>query len=106
MRKSVLSGKLQKYTPKTVVEAGRISRIVDASRRNGIFIADETYQTGTRTISAPIIDAVGTTIAAVTVAGPVQRVTPKMLAALGRPLRRTAEAVSARIVHSSSSMSK
>jgi len=66
-------------------------------------MADETYHEGTRTISARIVDATGATIAAVTIAGPVQRVSSKVLARLAQPLRRTADAISASIAHSSAS---
>jgi DNA-binding IclR family transcriptional regulator len=101
-RKSVLSGKLRKYTSKTLVDPAKISQFLDASQRTGVFAADETYHDGTRTISAPVADATGATIAAVTIAGPVQRVSSKMLVSLRAPLRRSAAAISARIGHSSS----
>jgi DNA-binding IclR family transcriptional regulator len=103
-RKSALSGKLRKYTSKTLVDAAGIVKFLDASRRTGVFTADETYHDGTRTISAPVADATGATIAAVTIAGPVQRVSSKMLISLRAPLRRSAAAISARIGHSSSSV--
>jgi DNA-binding IclR family transcriptional regulator len=102
-RKSALSGRLPKYTAKTLVDPVKISQFLDASRRAGVFTADETYHDGTRTISAPVADATGATIAAVTIAGPVQRVSSKMLISLRAPLRRSATAISARIGHSSSS---
>jgi DNA-binding IclR family transcriptional regulator len=103
IRKAMLAGKLQKYTPKTIVDVEKILRFVEQSGRTGIGVADETYHNGTRTISAPVIDATGATIAAVTIAGPVQRLSSKMLMKLARPLQRTADVVSAQIAHSSSS---
>lgn len=102
-RKLALSGKLRKYTSKTLVEPAKISRIADASLPTRIFTADETYHEGTRTISAPVVDATEVTIAAVTIAGPIQRISSKMLIDLRRPLQRAAAAISARIAHSSSS---
>jgi DNA-binding IclR family transcriptional regulator len=99
----MLTGKLRRYTAKTLIDAAKISQFLGASRRTGVFTADETYHDGTRTISAPVVDATGATIAAVTIAGPVQRVSSKMLISLRAPLRRSAAAISARIGHSSSS---
>lgn len=100
-RKSALSGKLQKYTTKTITDAGKISHIAENVRRTSVAVADETYHDGTRTISAPVRDAGGTTVAAITIAGPVQRVSPKMLIKFKSLLRRTAGAIEKRISHSS-----
>jgi DNA-binding IclR family transcriptional regulator len=103
IRRAALSGKLQKYTSKTITDVEKVLRLAEQTSRTGIGVADESYHSGTRTLSAPVVDATGATIAAVTIAGPVQRLSSKMLMKLARPLQRTAETVSAQIAHSSSS---
>lgn len=100
-RKSALSGKLQKYTSKTLTDVEKLSRVAETTRRTAVAIADETYHDGTRTISAPICDIARNTVAAITIAGPIQRVTPKTLIKFKGLLHKAAGAIEARITHSS-----
>jgi DNA-binding IclR family transcriptional regulator len=103
MRADALSGELRKYTARTVTQPEKILRAAATGLRAGYYIADETYHEGARTISAPILDAKGDTIAALTVAAPVQRLSSKDLLKISEPLLRAARTISTKIIHSSMS---
>lgn len=93
-RKAILSKKLQKYTSRTVVDAAKIEEIIQDVHRKGVSFADETYIAGACAISAPIHGPSGDVIAVVTMAAPSQRISPKQLPALTRPLKATTDAIS------------
>jgi DNA-binding IclR family transcriptional regulator len=66
-------------------------------RQAGYALEDEESEIGMRCIAAPVRDANGSVIAAVGVAGPVQRLSKKALAGFVPNLVRTADAISARL---------
>ena len=96
-RKTILSKKLQRYTPKTIVDAVKIEAVIRDVVRKGIGFADESYIAGARSISAPIHGPNREVIAVVTLVAPTQRISLKQLAMLVRPLKATADAISADI---------
>lgn len=97
VRKSILSKKLQKFTPKTLVDAAKIEAAIQDVARKGVGFADESYIAGARGISAPIRGPNHEIIAVVTMVAPTQRISLKQLSLLVRPLKATADAVSADI---------
>jgi IclR family transcriptional regulator, pca regulon regulatory protein len=63
-----------RYTPKTIVSKRKLTEAVLEARRQGWAVMDEEYEIGFRSISAPILDRSGATIAALNVCCPSARV--------------------------------
>jgi len=86
-------------TPKTQTDPQALQRSLDEVRQLGYAIDDEESEVGMRGIAAPIRDISGKVIAAVGLAGPIQRLTKKDLRGLSTQVVATAEAVSVRLGH-------
>ena len=71
----VLSGELERFTPNTVVDPEQIRRILAAIRDAGFHVALEDLDKGAFSISAPIRDHRNEVVAAVSIAGPLSRLT-------------------------------
>lgn len=95
--KRVLAEKLAARTPKTVVDAAALRQVLDDVRQTGYAIDDEESEVGMRGLAAPIRDISGRVVAAVGLAGPIQRLTKKDLRALAPDVVETADAVSQRL---------
>ena len=63
-------------------------------RRQGYAVDDEEAVQGARCVSAPILNSDGEPIAAVSVSGPVTRVSPNQVAALAGAVTSAARAIS------------
>ena len=94
---AVLKEGLVERTPKTGTNAAALKRALEQARLSGYAVDDEESEVGIRCLAAPIRDISGKVIAAVGLAGPVQRLTTKVLRALARDVIGTADAVSARL---------
>ena len=92
-----LAEPLAARTPKTVTDPKALLKLFDEVRRLGYAIDDEESESGMRGVAAPIRNISGTVIAAVGLAGPVQRLTKKKLHHLSLQVIDTADAVSARM---------
>lgn len=92
-----LAEPLEARTPKTVTDPKALLKLFDEVRRLGYAIDDEESESGMRGVAAPIRNISGTVIAAVGLAGPVQRLTKKKLLRLSLQVIDTADAVSARM---------
>jgi DNA-binding IclR family transcriptional regulator len=86
-------------TPKTLTDPQALQRSLDEVRQLGYAIDDEESEVGMRGIAAPIRDISGKVIAAIGLAGPIQRLTKKDLRGLSTQVVATAEAVSVRLGH-------
>jgi IclR family transcriptional regulator, acetate operon repressor len=64
-------------------------------RRQGYAVDDEEAVQGARCVSAPILNSAGEPIAAVSVSGPVTRVSPNLVNALAGAVTSAAGAISA-----------
>jgi IclR family acetate operon transcriptional repressor len=64
-------------------------------RRQGYAVDDEEAVQGARCVSAPILNSEGEPIAAVSVSGPVTRVSPNQVAGLAGAVTTAARAISA-----------
>jgi DNA-binding IclR family transcriptional regulator len=84
-------------TPKTLVEREDLQRALDDVRAAGYAVDDEECEVGVRGLGAPVRDLSGRVVAAVGLAGPVQRLTKKDLRALAPEVVGTADAVSVRL---------
>jgi DNA-binding IclR family transcriptional regulator len=96
LRTSVLSTiKFQPATPKTIMNLVQFRQELEKIRRQGYAVDDEEAVQGARCVSAPILNADREPIAAVSVSGPVTRVSPNQVAALAGAVNSAARAISA-----------
>ena len=96
LRASVLSTiKFQPATPKTIMNLVQFREELEKIRRQGYAVDDEEAVQGARCVSAPILNADREPIAAVSVSGPVTRVSPNQVAALAGAVNSAARAISA-----------
>jgi DNA-binding IclR family transcriptional regulator len=84
-------------TAKTRTDPGQLQRTLAAVRERGYAVEDEESEAGMRSIAAPIWNAAREAVAAVGVAGPVQRLPDEVLASFVPHVVRTAEAISVRL---------
>jgi len=63
-----------RYTEKTIVSKRKLREVITQARHHGWAIMDEEYEIGFRSISVPIHDRTGTTVAALNVCCPSARV--------------------------------
>lgn len=85
----------QPATPKTIGTLVQFRQELEKIRRQGYAVDDEEAVQGARCVSAPILNSAGTPIAAVSVSGPVTRVTPGLVSALAGAVTSAARAISA-----------
>lgn len=96
---SVVKDGLVARTPKTNTDPKALHKTLDEVRQSGYAIDDEESEVGMRGVAAPIRDISGKVIAAVGLAGPVQRLTKKDLRSFATQVISTADAISVRLGH-------
>jgi IclR family KDG regulon transcriptional repressor len=92
---------LEPGMPKSVTDPDRLRAVLADVRRNGFAREDEESELGMRSVAAPIRDAAGKVVAAVGVAGPVQRLSDDVLATYGPLVVETANVISIRLGYKS-----
>ena len=85
---------LKPYTRKTITSGSRLKTELAAIRARGYAIDDEERETGLRCIGAPIWDSSGEVVAAVSIAGPVFRITETRIPTLSRTVMKIAGRIS------------
>jgi DNA-binding IclR family transcriptional regulator len=85
----------QPATPRTIGNLVQFRQELEKIRRQGYAVDDEEAVQGARCVSAPILDSDGKPIAAVSVSGPVTRVSPNQVNALAGAVTSAARAISA-----------
>jgi DNA-binding IclR family transcriptional regulator len=93
-RRRHLAGELVAYTPKTIVCPAQLHDILAEVCRTGISISDETYHSGVRGISAPVLNKDLRVAATISVTAPKQRLTLKKLNLLSKSVKTTADHIS------------
>lgn len=88
---------LPQSTPGTIVDAKALRRELALVKAQGHAVDDEESEIGLRAIAAPIRNYSGDVVAAISIAGPVHRMTKKALLSWLRELVEAAEAVSQRL---------
>lgn len=96
---SVIEEGLVARTPKTNTDPVALRKALDEVRQSGYAIDDEESEVGMRGVAAPVRDISGKVVAAVGLAGPIQRLTKKDLRALAPQVIATADAISTRLGH-------
>ena len=95
-RENILSTiSFQPATSKTIMNLVQFRRELEKIQRQGYAVDDEEAVQGARCVSAPILNADREPIAAVSVSGPVTRVSPNQVAALAGAVTSAARAISA-----------
>jgi DNA-binding IclR family transcriptional regulator len=79
----VLDHGMQSFTQQTIRSQEDYLKNLDMTRDQGFAISVQEYEEGINAVAAPILDANGHPIAAVTVAGPAYRLTQEQMAAIG-----------------------
>jgi IclR family acetate operon transcriptional repressor len=75
---------LERYTRYTITSAAALHDELAAVRRDGYATAVSELEEGLVAVAAPVLDATGACVAALSVSGPASRMPPESLAALGR----------------------
>jgi len=94
---SILARGLAALTPQTATDPARFRAELSDIVQRGYATDYEESETGIRAIAAPVFGADNEVIAAIGVAGPVQRLTKKTLLSFLPALGATAEAISGRL---------
>jgi DNA-binding IclR family transcriptional regulator len=94
----ILSAPLLVCTAKTITSPARLREELEATRQRGYGLDDEEYEVGIRAISAPIRDTDGNVIAAMSMLGPSNRITPERIPEIAEALVETADTVSAHVL--------
>ena len=94
---AVLSERFRPRTPKTITDIAQLRAALAEVRERGYAREDEQSERGMRSIAAPIRDATGQAVAAVGMAGPVQRLSDEVLARFAPLVVETAHVISTRL---------
>jgi IclR family transcriptional regulator, acetate operon repressor len=95
-RENVLSTiTFQKSTERTIMNLLQFRQELEKIGRQGYAVDDEEAVQGARCVSAPILNSEGAPIAAVSVSGPVTRVSPNQVDGLAGAVTSAARAISA-----------
>jgi len=91
--------RLEKLTPRTLVDRPALEEDLAAVRERGYATLVDELEPGLSVVAAPVLDAGGGVVAALTVSGPTTRLPPHRLALLGNLAIEQAQAVSERLGH-------
>lgn len=94
---ALLSSGLRPRTPKTVTDAAALIEALAQVRRDGYAVEDEQCELGMRSVAAPIFDSEGHVVAAVGIAGPMERLSEEALERFAPLVVNTADVISARL---------
>lgn len=87
---------LRKFTPRTLTDPAVLEAEVRAAGERGYAIDEVEVEEGVACVGAPVLDHAGLPVAAISVAGPAERVLPKVAEA-GRLVSETAASISRRL---------
>lgn len=88
---------LPRYTDRTITNLIDLRRELDEVRLRGYSVSNEEIEVGLRCIGAPIFDAIGQVVAAISLAGPAGRLSPALDAEYGAHVREAALHISERL---------
>ena len=84
----------QPLTPKTIMNLVQFRQELGIIRKQGYAVDDEETTLGARCVSAPVLGAKREVVAAVSVSGPVTRISPAQVPALAAAVKNAARAIS------------
>jgi DNA-binding IclR family transcriptional regulator len=88
---------LEPRTPNTIVDRQAFWEEVQRTRQRGHSTDDVENEDGIRCVGAPVFDHLGHVEAGISIAGPVQRMTPERAVELGPLVRQYADVISQRL---------
>ena len=94
---AVIAAGLVARTPRTDVNPRKLARALEQVRAQGYAMEDEQSEMGMRSLAAPIRDSEGRVVAAVGIAGPMQRVSDEAVERFAPLVVNTANVISARL---------
>jgi IclR family transcriptional regulator, acetate operon repressor len=90
----------QPLTPKTIMNLVQLRQELSKVRRQGYAVDDEETTLGARCVSAPILATSGEAVAAVSVSGPIARISTSQVSALAAAVMNATGSISAALGHS------
>jgi DNA-binding IclR family transcriptional regulator len=84
----------QPATPKSIMNLVQFRQELEKIRQQGYAVDDEEAVQGARCVSAPILNSDREPVAAVSISGPITRVSPSQVAALAEAVNVAARAIS------------
>jgi DNA-binding IclR family transcriptional regulator len=96
-----LGHRLVPRTPKTAIDPQQIRAALEEVRARGFATEDEQSELGMRSVAAPIRNANGRVVAAIGLAGPMQRISDEALASFAPLVADAARTISARLGYNS-----
>jgi DNA-binding IclR family transcriptional regulator len=93
----IASHGLDAYTRRTITDPLRLKRELESVRRRGIAVDNEELDPGVRCVAAPVRDASGKVVAALSISGPAQRFTPAALRRFEKEVRQASIDISQRL---------
>ena len=75
---AILSTDLTKYTKHTLTDKGLIRKKLKEIQKNGYAVSDQELHEGVVSIGAPVYNIKGEVFSSINIAGPVQRIKPRM----------------------------
>ena len=86
---------LPRMTERSIDTPAKLRAHLGTVRARGYAIDDEEYAVGLRCVAAPVFDEAGTAIAAVSLSGPIARITDARLPVLGALVEKVAGQITA-----------
>lgn len=99
VREDLLAGPLQRYTVATITSAAVLREQLEQVRQRGWGATAEELETGLNAVAAPVRDATGDVVAAVSVSGPAFRMPATSFEELAPGVVAAADALSRRLGH-------
>jgi DNA-binding IclR family transcriptional regulator len=97
LRDELLDGPLERFTPATVTDPGAIATALEEVRARGWATTREELEVGLNAVAAPVRAAGGDVVAAISVSGPVYRLTAESLPDVAKKVIAAAGEFSRRI---------
>ena len=89
----------ERQTPRTLTQPAKLKRDLAKSRMQGYAIDNEEAVLGARCIAAPVFDATGKVVGAISISGPLIRITTEKVSALAALVKEAAHSISRRLGH-------
>lgn len=86
-----------RITPRTIMDAAKLRKELIKIRHQGHALDDQEGHLGARCIAAPILDGSGRILAAISVTGPMARITSQKIQLLGTTVKTSAKKISSHL---------
>jgi DNA-binding IclR family transcriptional regulator len=85
---------LVRFTPRTITDVNKLKAHLREIRRNGYAFSDQEADRDVRAVAAPVMNAVGSVVAGLSIAGPAYRINKKQIKPLARLMVQYAQKLS------------